>query len=72
MAYIDQMYKKAKEDQRFIDSFIKINKGNKFPFFAGDIEKGCFSSAYYGWLVVRYGSDYAEQVRVECGGTVYD
>lgn len=72
MAFIDRMYDEAKNDQRFRDAFININKGNRFPIFAGAVEKGVFASAYYGWLVGRYGKEHAESVRISCGGTDYN
>lgn len=57
MSLHEKYYKEiVKTDEDFKKEFVSI-EGNKFPWFADDIEMGCFCTAHQGWLVGKYGKD---------------
>ena len=55
MSLHGKIYKTCKNDKVFVEEFTTI-KGNSFPFWPSEIEKGMFCTAYLGWLVGKYGS----------------
>ena len=62
MSLNDDMYKQAKRDELFKEEFASI-PDNEFPLFPSDIQKAMFVTAYYGWLVGKFGLSFAERIK---------
>lgn len=60
--YVRDIYKGGRRNDEFLKA-IKDADGDKKPgFFASDLEKHLFAGVYYGWLVNKYGNDWAQNL----------